>query len=52
MTYAVLVMFDTDAAREAAVAFCDDLVKRFWSKCGFDVHWCTATELTDVPKAA
>src|SRR5262245_44249541 len=50
-TYSVLALYDTKAARETATAFCDELVERFWSKCGFDVQWVAAEDLIDREKS-
>ncbi len=38
-TRPVVVIYEDDVAREAAVTFCDQLVQRFWSLCGFDISW-------------
>jgi len=35
----IVVVYEDPAAREQAVGFCDQLVKRFWSRLEFDVSW-------------
>jgi hypothetical protein len=37
--WSVVVAYDDAAAREQAVDFCDQLVKRFWARFEFDVSW-------------
>jgi hypothetical protein len=37
--WSVVVVYDDAAAREQAVDFCDQLVKRFWARFEFDVSW-------------
>jgi hypothetical protein len=37
--WTVVVIYASAEARELAVDFCDRLVKRFWTRCGFDVSW-------------
>jgi hypothetical protein len=37
--WSVVVIYDNTAAREQAVDFCDQLVKRFWARFEFDVSW-------------
>lgn len=43
----VLVLFEDELARDAAVNFCDALVQKFWAKCGFDVEWCSLNSLKE-----
>ena len=38
-TWTVAVVYENAETREAAVAFCDCLVEKFWSQLGFDVSW-------------
>jgi len=37
--WSVLVIYEDAASREQAVDFCDQLVKRFWTRFEFDVSW-------------
>jgi hypothetical protein len=37
--WSVVVVYEDAAAREQAVDFCDQLVKRFWARFEFDVNW-------------
>ena len=37
--WSVVVVYEDAAAREQAVDFCDQLVKRFWATFEFDVSW-------------
>lgn len=46
-TWSVLVVYENEQTREAAVSFCDRLVERFWAKCGFDVNWCSHDDLEE-----
>jgi hypothetical protein len=46
-TWSVVVVFENADARETAVSFCDSLVKRFWTRCGFDVAWWSYDLLND-----
>jgi hypothetical protein len=47
----VVVLFDDDVARSAALNFCNNLVERFWAQYGFEVSWCSFELLGD-PHAA
>ncbi len=38
-TWTVVVVYENAKARERAVGFCDCLVQKFWTRCGFDVSW-------------
>ncbi len=38
-TLSVVVVYEDLENRETAVAFCDGLVEKFWSRFGFDVGW-------------
>ena len=35
----VVVVYEDEVTRDAAVDFCDELVGKFWTKCSFDVVW-------------
>ena len=37
--WCVVVVYEDDAARERAVAFCDQLVGRYWERLEFKVSW-------------
>ena len=37
--WSVVVVYEDSATRERAVGFCDQLVKRFWTRFEFDVSW-------------
>jgi hypothetical protein len=37
--WSVVAVYEDNAAREQAVDFCDQLVKRFWAQFEFDVSW-------------
>lgn len=43
----VLVIYEDETTQSAAVAFCDDLVSRFWTRCDISVEWCSFSALTD-----
>jgi hypothetical protein len=44
-TWSVVVIYENEEARDAAVQFCDRLVERFWSQCEFDVSWWSSSLL-------
>jgi hypothetical protein len=46
----ILVLCENDHCRPAAVAFCDRLVKRFWTSCEFDVTWLYFDDLAEQAK--
>jgi hypothetical protein len=48
-TCAVVVLYEDPTIREVAVAFCDQLMKRFWNKCAFEMSWWSFEELRDPP---
>jgi hypothetical protein len=50
--WSVVVVYEDDAARARAVAFCDQLVSRFWEKCDFDVSWWPFTAITETGSAS
>lgn len=43
----VLVIYEDETTRNAAVQFCDSLVNRFWARCDFALEWCSFEALTD-----
>src|SRR4051812_3982990 len=45
--WSVAVIFEDSKAREAAVAFCDQLVKKFWATHDFDLTWISFESLED-----
>jgi len=47
----VFVIYEDESARAAAVSFCDQLIERFWTRCGFDIAWASFEELKDVARA-
>jgi hypothetical protein len=47
--WSVVVVYEDAAARERAVTFCDQLIKRFWAKCEFDVSWWPFALLDQTP---
>jgi hypothetical protein len=47
--WSVVVVYEDAATRERAVAFCDQLVSRFWAKCEFDMSWWPFTLLSQAP---
>jgi hypothetical protein len=49
--WSVTVVYDDAAAREQAVDFCDQLVKRFWTRFEFDVSWWSFSMLQQEPVA-
>jgi hypothetical protein len=51
MAWSVVVAYDDTSAREHAVDFCDQLVKRFWSKFEFNVSWWPFSLLQNEPTA-
>jgi hypothetical protein len=46
-TSPILVICENEECRKDAVRFCDELVKRFWSRCEFDIRWLSFSELND-----
>jgi hypothetical protein len=51
-TWSVVVVYENEETRDTAVQFCDCLVERFWSKCGFDVSWWSFSLLEDATTSA
>jgi hypothetical protein len=49
--WSVAIIYDDIPAREAAVKFSDNLVRRFWSECEFEVGWWSIRDL-DQPESA
>ena len=49
--WSVVVVYEDPAAREQAVNFCDQLVKRFWARFEFDVSWWSFAMLQQEPVA-
>src|SRR3954471_8726245 len=45
----IIVVYENSDCRADAVNFCDKLVKRFWTKCEFDITWLSFEDLTDKP---
>src|SRR5690349_3201775 len=37
--WSVAIIYENPQAREAAVAFCDALVRKFWATHDFDLNW-------------
>ena len=50
--WSVLVVYEDEASQEQAIAFCDQLVNRFWPKLEFDVSWWSFDLLKDKATAA
>src|SRR6476469_6434199 len=46
----ILALCENNDCRAEAVAFCDRLVKRFWTTCEFDITWLAFDDLTDQGK--
>jgi hypothetical protein len=49
--WSVVVVYEDTAAREQAVDFCDQLVKRFWARFEFEVSWWSFSLLQKDPVA-
>ena len=49
--WSVVSFYEDSAARERAIAFCDQLVSRFWEQCEFDVSWCPLVSLEKIESA-
>ena len=45
--WCVVVVYEDDAARERAVAFCDQLVGRYWAQLEFNVGWWSFAQLEE-----
>jgi hypothetical protein len=43
----IAVVYENPSARQRAVEFCDDLIKRFWARDTFDVGWWSFSELEE-----
>src|SRR5262249_26585337 len=46
----ILVLCEDGDCRPEAVAFCDRLVRRFWTSCEFDIDWLTFDDLSEQDK--
>jgi hypothetical protein len=49
--WSVVVVYEDAAARERAVAFCDQLVSRYWAQLEFNVSWWSFALLENVSTA-
>ncbi len=47
--WSVVVAYEDTGMREEAVAFCDDLVERFWTQCSFEISWWPFTLFQEDP---
>ncbi len=47
----IAVVYESPSARQRAVCFCDDLVKRVWALEPFDVSWWSFSQLEDTSTA-
>ena len=50
-TWPVVVVYEDNRAREEAVRFCDELVKRYWASHDFEVSWCSFETLGETVPA-
>jgi hypothetical protein len=50
--WSVVVVYEDSAARERAVAFCDQLVSRFWAGFEFDLSWWPFAQLEEAGSAS
>ena len=50
--WSVAVIYEDTGAQDAAVAFCDELVKRFWAEHSFEVTWWPFARLEESQIAA
>src|SRR6266436_4988413 len=50
-TKSIAVVYEDAEARQIAVNFCDNLVKRFWDQFEFDVSWWSFDSLTSEESA-
>ena len=50
--WSVLAVYEDASSRELAIAFCDQLVERFWTRFEFDVGWWSFDLLQDKATAA
>jgi len=48
----IAVVYENTLARQRAVEFCDDLIKRFWAQDTFDVGWWSFSELEETEASA
>ena len=49
--WSVVVVYEDPAARERAVAFCDQLVSRYWAELEFNLSWWSFAVLEDASSA-
>jgi hypothetical protein len=49
--WSIVVVYEDAAARERAVAFCDQLVSRYWAQLEFNLSWCSFAVLEDAGSA-
>ena len=49
--WSVVVVYEDAAARERAVSFCDQLVRRFWAGFEFDLSWWSFAQLEEASAA-
>ena len=49
--WCAVVVYEDEAARERAVAFCDQLVNRYWAQLEFNVSWWSFALLADASTA-
>src|SRR6516225_2073287 len=47
----IAVVYENALARQRAVEFCDDLIKRVWARDTFDVGWWSFSELEETEAA-
>ncbi len=45
--WSVAVIYEDAGTREEAVVFCDQLIKKFWTECEFDVGWWSFANLRE-----
>lgn len=48
----VLIIYEDASTQQKAVAFCDNLVRRFWTECEFDPTWGSCALLSEPESAA
>jgi hypothetical protein len=49
--WTTVVVYEDRVTRDAAVNFCDELVRRFWRDCEVDVDWCSLSDLEEEQRA-
>jgi len=50
--WSVVVFFEDIETRQRAVAFCEQLIHRYWGQCGFEVCWLSSDVLEDGSSAS